>query len=308
MTSALLIERYRDSATMTSGCMLEEAMSSRDDVSNQQLSKSYQQFMYRAVNRFSSGVFRMILNHTRSVSGALVFLSVQEQEMFRGRKGGDANVQNLLDKTVETCSGGSDCVGWPRRRRWPESEPVWGEESYDLIIKGIETRKIDIAPATAAPHHPRRAHEHVRCLCAGRAWRATAGPVQRMVADRVSPPVVRCRAASRLDLGHWPGDDPAALRNRCAMAVRRFAHVCATMLHGGRPDVAPLEACWPTMGVAVHRCWSTLDARWPRDGRATLRAAVRCAWRGVVRCRRDFSCGAAPVGRRSGDVVTADFF
>ncbi|KZV33669.1 Disease resistance protein [Dorcoceras hygrometricum] len=54
MTSALLIERYRDSATMTSSYMLkklvaatmtssymlEEAMSSRDDVSNQQLSRS----------------------------------------------------------------------------------------------------------------------------------------------------------------------------------------------------------------------------------------------------------------------------
>ncbi|KZV38549.1 la-related protein 1A [Dorcoceras hygrometricum] len=40
MTSALLIERNRDSATMTSACLLEEAMSSDDevscDVSNQQ--------------------------------------------------------------------------------------------------------------------------------------------------------------------------------------------------------------------------------------------------------------------------------
>ncbi|KZT75419.1 hypothetical protein F511_47556 [Dorcoceras hygrometricum] len=43
MTSALLIERYRDSATMTSSYMLEEAMSSRDDVSNQQLSKEAQE-------------------------------------------------------------------------------------------------------------------------------------------------------------------------------------------------------------------------------------------------------------------------
>ncbi|KZV45536.1 hypothetical protein F511_37090 [Dorcoceras hygrometricum] len=47
MTSALLIERYRDSATMMSGYLLEEAMSSRDDVSNQQLSQSYQQLKRR---------------------------------------------------------------------------------------------------------------------------------------------------------------------------------------------------------------------------------------------------------------------
>ncbi|KZT76559.1 hypothetical protein F511_46417 [Dorcoceras hygrometricum] len=107
----------------------------------------------------------------------------------------------------------------------------------------------------------------------------------------------------------WPGDDPAALRNRCAMAVRCFAHDCATMLRGGRPDVAPLEASWPKMGVAMRRCWSTLDARLPCDGRATLRVTVRRAWRGVVRCRREFfRGGGAANGCRSGHVVTAEFF
>ncbi|KZV18810.1 hypothetical protein F511_34886 [Dorcoceras hygrometricum] len=43
MTSALLIERNRDSATMTSSYLLVEAMSSRDDVSNQQLSREAQE-------------------------------------------------------------------------------------------------------------------------------------------------------------------------------------------------------------------------------------------------------------------------
>ncbi|KZV07039.1 hypothetical protein F511_45480 [Dorcoceras hygrometricum] len=75
------------------------------------------------------------------------------------------------------------------------------------------------------------------------------------------------------------------------MAVRRFAHVCATMLRGGRPDVAPLEACWPTMGVIVRRFWSTLVARWPRDFVRGVRRALPPR----------FSCGAAAAGHRSGE-------
>ncbi|KZT75243.1 hypothetical protein F511_47732 [Dorcoceras hygrometricum] len=65
------------------------------------------------------------------------------------------------------------------------------------------------------------------------------------------------------------------------------------------------------MGVVVCRCWPTVerwlrdDARWPHDWRVTLRAAVRRAWRGVVRLPpRVFRGG----GRRSGDDVTAEFF
>ncbi|KZV47007.1 hypothetical protein F511_31990 [Dorcoceras hygrometricum] len=70
MTSALLIERYRDSATMTSSYMLEEAKSSRDDVNNQQLSRSAR------TGISNDNVRSVVITFNRklqSVSGALAF-------------------------------------------------------------------------------------------------------------------------------------------------------------------------------------------------------------------------------------------
>ncbi|KZV38454.1 hypothetical protein F511_41055 [Dorcoceras hygrometricum] len=133
------------------------------------------------------------------------------------------------------------------------------EDGTDFVVykSRIETKKIDIAQATvpprmAEPHHPRRAHERARRLRAGRAWRATAGPVQRMVADHVSPPVVPCCAVSRLEIGRAPvvrlghrtrGDRPRWSRDAAA--------TCAS--------VAPLVGRRSSWGGLLGR-----DAGWRR--------------------------------------------
>ncbi|KZT76585.1 hypothetical protein F511_46390 [Dorcoceras hygrometricum] len=114
-----------------------------------------------------------------------------------------------------------------------------------------------------------------------------------------------------------------SLRTRCArlaahgdwnIAMRRTigrANCCAwgareSPLHHARSrdGWAAASSCWSGLCATSGR-WLCDDARWPRDGRATLRAAARRACRGVVRLPPRFFRGG---GRRSGNVVTADFF
>ncbi|KZV07123.1 hypothetical protein F511_45393 [Dorcoceras hygrometricum] len=75
------------------------------------------------------------------------------------------------------------------------------------------------------------------------------------------------------------------------LRIRALLRALAMRLqHERRPNVAQEVRC----------CWAMS---------AAVGAAVRRAWRDVARgCRAIFRVAAAPAGRRSGDIVTADFF
>ncbi|KZV16957.1 hypothetical protein F511_19743 [Dorcoceras hygrometricum] len=125
----------------------------------------------------------------------------------------------------------------------------------------IEMKKINIEPATApprmaAPHHPRRAHERARRLRAGRSWRATARPVQRMVADHVSPPVVPCCTASRLLIGRCAAHLGRRTRGDRPRWSRDAAATCASVAQRCAAGRAPLfmgRAARATRWVATIR-------------------------------------------------------
>ncbi|KZT75546.1 hypothetical protein F511_47429 [Dorcoceras hygrometricum] len=94
---------------------------------------------------------------------------------------------------------------------------------------------------------------------------------------------------------------------------RCWSRLLALWHEGGRPDVAPLRAWWrPRYQPLAHWLRKLLAA-----GRARRLVAGRpmCAddgarWGMIAQrlSRAKFKVAAAPAGRRSGYVVTADFF
>ncbi|KZV57500.1 hypothetical protein F511_31906 [Dorcoceras hygrometricum] len=140
----------------------------------------------------------------------------------------------------------------------------------------------------AAPHHLLRAHERARRLRAGRAWRATAGHVERNRLRMLGASFSRCGrtlgAASREKISRWMRDD-------------------------GRPRLAAVRGCAPWLGAGCTYGGRPLAGWSPHDGTwsAALVAAVRglCATHVFSRWRRR---QRSPLRRSSGDVVTAELF
>ncbi|KZT76671.1 hypothetical protein F511_46304 [Dorcoceras hygrometricum] len=131
----------------------------------------------------------------------------------------------------------------------------------------------------AAPHHLRRANERARRLRAGRAWRATAGHVQRNQLRVLG-------AMSRMDLSRWP--------RAVAPPVVRWPRYWRD---GG----------WP----AVHR-WlreeAAMCARWPRNPKHGGRPAVRRAMAHDDHWARDVARGRASRLARHCARAAARFF
>ncbi|KZT76087.1 hypothetical protein F511_46888 [Dorcoceras hygrometricum] len=117
-------------------------------------------------------------------------------------------------------------------------------------------------------------------------------------------------------------DERTIAGRRCYSFAQMLRGIAPRLVDASRKMLRPLATRWPAVGAtliarvfrggapltASLRQWR-LEACWPCDGRVTLRAAARRAWRGVARLPpRDFSWWRPPLQQCSGDVVTAGLF
>ncbi|KZV52555.1 7-deoxyloganetin glucosyltransferase [Dorcoceras hygrometricum] len=156
---------------------------------------------------------------------------------------------------------------------------------------------------------PRRAQEPARWPRLVARRRATLGATSRKVVEREQQ---QWLDVGRLSLVGWTSGACRAMAGRRALVAHLGWTSGASSARGGLSMIAaPRDGGRPA--VARWCCWMC-RSRAKIAGRrgATLRAAVRRAWRNVARLPlANFvvaAAGRAPLRRSSGDVVTADFF